>query len=324
MKIGTINTCQYPLFLAPMEDVSDELFRRQCKSYGADVVFTEFVSSEAMIRHVRKTMKKMVIHDEERPIGIQIYGTKPDSMAEAARIATEANPDLIDINFGCPVRKIAMKGGGAGLLQDIPKMISITSAVVNATHLPVTVKTRLGWDDHHKEIVKIAEMLQDVGILAITIHGRTREQMYRGTADWTLIGEVKNNPRMHIPIIGNGDIDSPEKARYAFDTYGVDGIMIGRVSVGRPSVFRDIRHYLDTGILLPPLTLVRQVDELRSLVSGSVELLGERIGILHVRRHMAHCFKGLPDFRELRIHMLRTENVQELNSIFDEIVRKYS
>jgi nifR3 family TIM-barrel protein len=306
-----------------MEDVSDEVFRYVCKNYGADVVYTEFVSSEALIRKVKKSEKKLIVHDYERPIGIQIYGNRTEAMAEAAKLVNEANPDFIDLNFGCPVRKIVMKGSGAGLLKDIPKMVEITRNVVKAVNLPVTVKTRLGWDENHKNIVETAEKLQDVGIKAITIHGRTRDQMYKGKADWSLIAEVKHNPKICIPVIGNGDIDNPVKARQAFEFYKVDGIMIGRASIGNPFIFREIRHYLDTGKLLPPPSVQQQAEDLKELLIKSIKNKGERIGILCMRRHMAHSFKGLPDFRELRICMLRTENFIELTDILNRISYKY-
>jgi len=310
--------------LAPMEDVTDVAFRSLCKSYGADLMYTEFVSSDALVRHVEKSKKKMTLLDEERPVGIQIYGKYPEAMAEAARIAEESTPDLIDLNFGCPVKKIAKKGAGAGLLLDIPRMIEITKAVVNTVKTPVTVKTRLGWDDNSKIIVDIAERLQDTGIAALTIHGRTRAQMYQGEADWTLIGEVKNNPRIHIPIIGNGDITGPERAKEYLDKYGVDALMVGRPSIGRPWIFREIRHYLDTGKLLPPPTLEEHVNMIREQLVKTVEWIGdERRGILHMRRHMALTFKGLPNFRPLKIRMLRSESVTDLHEIFDTIIETY-
>ncbi len=324
MKIGNITFDKTPLLLAPMEDVTDVAFRSLCKSYGADLMYTEFVSSDALVRHVEKSKKKMVLLDKERPVGIQIYGKDPEAMAEAARIAEDSKPDLIDINFGCPVKKIAKKGAGAGLLLDIPRMIEITRAVVNAVKTPVTAKTRLGWDDNSKIIVDVAEQLQDTGIAALTIHGRTRAQMYQGEADWTLIGEVKNNPRMHIPIIGNGDITGPERAKEYLDKYGVDALMIGRPSIGKPWIFREIRHYLDTGELLPPVTLEEHVNMIRKQLVKTVEWIGdERRGILHMRRHMALTFKGLPNFRPLKIRMLRSESVEELHEIYDTIIETY-
>ena len=307
-----------------MEDVTDHSFRILCKEYGADFLFTEFISAEGLIRDVNKTKKKMLLFESERPIGIQLYGSKIDSMVEAAKIATESHPELIDLNFGCPVRKIANKGGGAGMLKDIPKMIEMTKSVVNTTNIPVTVKTRLGWDENSKIIVDLAEQLQDIGIKALTIHGRTRAQMYSGLADWTLIGEVKNNPRMHIPIIGNGDIDNEETARKMFDRYGVDAIMIGRASIGNPYIFKQIRHFLDMGEKLPDLSLHEQIENLKLLIKRSIDWNGMPGGILHTRRHMALNFKGLPDFRQLRIKMLRCLDEDKLWDIFDEIEEKYN
>lgn len=324
MKIGTLELRDGPLLLAPMEDVTDRMFRALCKRYGADLMYTEFVSSDALVREVDKTIKKMAINDDERPVGIQIYGKEIDAMAEAARIAEEANPEIIDINFGCPVKKIASKGAGAGMLRDIPKMMAITKAVVNAVKTPVTVKTRLGWDESSKNIVDVAEQLQDTGIQALTIHGRTRAQMYTGEADWTLIGAVKNNPRMTIPIIGNGDITNPEKARELLNRYGVDALMIGRPAIGRPWIFKEVRHYLDTGELLPPPTIPEHVEMIREHVNKSVEWLGVRRGILHSRRHLAVTFKGLDNFRPLKIKMLRTEDIDELNQILDEIAERWA
>jgi len=324
VKIGNLELRKEPLLLAPMEDVTDRVFRKLCKRYGADMMYTEFVSSDALVREVDKTVQKMALHEDERPVGIQIYGKEVDAMAGAARIAEQAGPDVIDINFGCPVKKIASKGAGAGLLRDIPRMIAITEAVVKAVNTPVTVKTRLGWDESSKIIVDVAERLQDTGIEALTIHGRTRSQMYSGEADWTLIGEVKNNPRMHIPIIGNGDIFTPEKARTYLDRYGVDALMIGRPCIGRPWIFKEIRHYLDTGETLPAPTLPEHVEMIREQVNKTVEWLGERRGILHSRRHLAVTFKGLENFRPLKIKMLRTEDIHELNAILDEIAQRWA
>lgn len=319
MKIGTIDFGKEPLFLAPMEDVTNKVFRQLCKSYGADLVYTEFVSADALIREIDKTIKKIDIGEDERPIGIQLYGKDIDTMVEAARIAEEVNPDLIDINFGCPVKKIATKGAGAGLLRDIPKMIAITQAVVKAVNKPVTVKTRLGWDESSKNIIEIAERLQDVGIQALTIHGRTRAQMYSGEADWTLIGKVKNNPRISIPIIGNGDVTDPLKAKYFFNNFGVDALMIGRGAIGRPWIFREIKHFLNTGELLPDLSIPEHVELIRDFVHKSIVWLGERRGILHSRRHLAITFKGLDNFRPIKIKMLQAENIQELEAVFNEI-----
>ena len=309
------------MLLAPMEDVTDPAFRLMCKRFGADMVYTEFVSSDALVSSVNSTMRKLNISDEERPVAIQIYGKNTDAMVEAARMVEEAKPDVIDLNFGCPVKKVAGKGAGAGLLRDIPKMLEITRAVVEAVHLPVTVKTRLGWDDSNKIIVDLAEQLQDCGIAALTIHGRTRAQMYTGEADWTLIGKVKENPRMQIPIIGNGDITTPERAKECFDKYGVDAVMIGRASFGRPWIFKEVKHFLQTGEPLPPLSAEWRLNVLRQEVLDSVNLLDERRGILHVRRHIAASplFKGIPNFRETRIAMLRAETVEDLFQIFDRL-----
>lgn len=321
MKIGNVELPREAVLLAPMEDVTDPAFRLMCKRFGADMVYTEFVSADALIRSVTKTEQKLRISNEERPVAIQIYGRDVATMVEAARIVEQANPDVLDLNFGCPVKRVAGKGAGAGMLQNIPLMLEITRAVVDAVKVPVTVKTRLGWDEGHKVIVNLAEQLQDCGIQGLTIHGRTRSQMYTGEADWTLIGEVKNNPRMRIPIIGNGDITTAVRARECFDRYGVDGIMIGRASFGRPWVFKEVKHYLTTGELLPPLSAEWRLDVLRQQVEDSVRLLDERRGILHVRRHLAASplFKGIPNFRETRIAMLRAETKEELFRIFGQL-----
>lgn len=316
-----------PLYLAPMEDVTDPAFRLLCKRFGADRVYTEFINADALIRDIASTTRKLQIHDEERPVAIQIYGREVESMVEAAKIAETAHPDMIDINFGCPVKKVAGKGAGAGLLRDVPKMLAITRGVVEAVHTPVTVKTRLGWDEENKIIVDLAEALQDCGIQGLTIHGRTRAQMYTGEADWTLIGAVKNNPRMHIPIIGNGDVTTPQRAKECFDRYGVDAIMIGRASFGRPWVFEEMRHYLDTGELLPPYTLEWMMSILKEHVDASIAWVGdERKGIVHSRRHFAAspCMKGLPDFKQTRIALLRAETREEVFSLMDSIVETYS
>jgi len=325
MKIRQIELGKNPIFLAPMEDVTDIAFRLMCKRFGADLVYTEFVSSDALIRSVNKTMQKLTISEEERPVAIQIYGKETDAMVEAARIVEEAQPDLLDINFGCPVKRVAGKGAGAGMLQNIPKMLEITRAVVDAVQIPVTVKTRLGWDADHKIIVDLAEQLQDCGIEALTIHGRTRAQMYTGEADWSLIGEVKKNPRMRIPIIGNGDVTTPQRAKECFEQYGVDAVMIGRGSFGRPWIFKEVKHYLETGEELPPLSFDWKMDILREEVLQSVARLDERRGILHIRRHLAATplFKGLPNFKETRIAMLRAETTEELFQIFDRIKEEY-
>ena len=325
MKIANIDLGPRPVLLAPMEDVTDPAFRLMCKRFGADMVYTEFVSADALIRSVSKTEQKLNISDEERPVAIQIYGRDTATMVEAAKIVEQARPDILDLNFGCPVKRVAGKGAGAGMLQNIPLMLEITRAVVDAVKIPVTVKTRLGWDAEHKIIVTLAEQLQDCGISALTIHGRTRAQMYTGEADWTLIGEVKKNPRMHIPIIGNGDVTTPQRALECFERYGVDAIMIGRASFGRPWIFKEVKHYLETGEPLPPLTPEWYMGVLRQEVEDSVNLLDERRGILHVRRHLAASplFKGLPNFRDTRIAMLRAETKEELYAIFDEIGRKF-
>lgn len=321
MKIGNIEFDKYPLFLAPMEDVTDPAFRLLCKQFGADMVYTEFVSADALIRNVKRTEQKLTIYDEERPVAIQIYGREADAVAEAAKIAEEAKPEIIDLNFGCPVKKVASKGAGAGLLRDIPKMLEISSAVVKAVKLPVTVKTRLGWDEDQKIIVDLAEKLQDCGIAALTIHGRTRAQMYKGDADWTLIGEVKNNPRMHIPIIGNGDVCTPERAKECFDKYGVDAVMVGRAAIGKPWIFKEMKSYLQTGNMMLPLSFDEQMAIIKQQVLSSIEWLDERRGILHARRHLATTpvFKGIPNFKETRIAMLRAATLDELFGIMDTI-----
>ena len=320
MKIEDIEFGRQPVFLAPMEDVTDIGFRLLCKRFGASMVYTEFVSAEALIRDVKSTISKLTISDEERPVGIQIYGRDTDAMIEAAKIVEQAGPDLIDLNFGCPVKKVAGKGAGAGMLQNIPKMLDITRKVVDAVKLPVTVKTRLGWNHEQLIITELAEQLQDCGIKALTIHGRTRSQMYTGTADWTLIGEVKRNPRIHIPIIGNGDITSAEEAKAAFDTYGVDAIMIGRATFGRPWIFKEVRDYLDnTGG--GELSYNEKIDLLEELLRINVERIDEKRGILHTRRHLAATpiFKGIPNFRPTRISMLRAETMDALMGILDSL-----
>ena len=323
MTIDKINLGDKPVLLAPMEDVTDQAFRLLCKEFGASMVYSEFVSADALIRSVNRSLQKITVCDEERPVAVQIYGRDVASMVEAAKIIeAEAHPDVLDINFGCPVKKVAGKGAGAGMLKNIPLMLEITKAVVEAVNLPVTVKTRLGWDHENKIIVELAEQLQDCGIKALTIHGRTRSQMYTGEADWTLIGAVKNNPRMHIPIIGNGDITTPMRAKECFDKYGVDAIMIGRATFGRPWIFKEIRHYLDTGTEIEGLTNQWKLDVLRKEILKSVEARpkGELGGLLHVRRHLAATplFKGIPNFRQTRIKMLRAETVDELFKILDE------
>ncbi|MEG1587355.1 MAG: tRNA dihydrouridine synthase DusB [Bacteroidales bacterium] len=321
MKIANIDLGDKPVFLAPMEDVTDMAFRLMCKRFGADMVYTEFVSSDALVRSVNKTQQKLITHEEERPVVIQIYGREVDPMVEAARIVEEAKPDILDINFGCPVKRVAGKGAGAGMLRDIPKMLEITKAVVDAVKIPVTVKTRLGWDCESKIIVELAEQLQDCGIAALAVHGRTRSQMYTGEADWSLIGKIKENQRMHIPIIGNGDVTSDVIAKEKFDKYGVDAIMVGRATIGRPWIFREIKHYLETGEHLPEIPFGDKMNIIRQQVTDSVERLDEYRGILHIRRHLAATpiFKGIPNFRETRIAMLRAESVEELFEILNRI-----
>jgi tRNA-dihydrouridine synthase B len=323
VTIGNIQLPDKPLFLAPMEDVTDPSFRFICKHFGANMVYTEFIPSDGLIRDAKKSLKKLELTEDERPIGIQLYGHLINSMVEAAKIAEQAKPDLIDLNFGCPVRKIANRGAGAGMLCNIPLMIEMTQAIVGVVKLPVTVKTRLGWDDNSKDIVNIAERLQDVGISALTIHGRTRAQLYKGNADWTLIGEVKNNPRMKIPIIGNGDIITPQSAREAFDRFGVDGIMIGRATVGRPWIFGEIRHFLNTGELLPPMTLQEKVDLARLQFHKSIEVKGIPRGIFEMRRHFSNYFKGLPDFRDIRMKLVTSLDTNEIEKILDLILLTY-
>ena len=319
MQIGAVNLGKKPLFLAPMEDVTDPSFRYICKKFGADMMYTEFVSSDGLIRDAKKTLKKLEIQDSERPIGIQLYGHLTDAMTQAARIAEEAHPDLIDLNFGCPVRKIATRGAGAGMLCNVPLMVEMTKAIVQTVKLPVTVKTRLGWDENSKNIVDIAERLQDVGIAAIAIHGRTRAQLYTGEADWTLIGAVKNNPRMHIPVIGNGDVNSGEKACEMFDRYGVDGVMIGRATYGRPWIFAEIKHYLKTGEQMTPLTLAQKVEIAKIHLSKSVECKGIPVGVFEMRRHLSNYFKALPDFKQTRMTLVTSLDVNELMETLDGI-----
>lgn len=323
MTIGNISLPEYPLFLAPLEDVTDPSFRMVCKMNGADVMYTEFISSDGLIRDGEKSVRKLDIYDFERPIGIQLYGHLIDAMVEAACIAEEAGPELIDINFGCPVRKIVNRGAGAGMLRNIPLMMEITEAIVKAVKLPVTVKTRLGWDEESKNIIETAERLQDTGIKALTIHGRTRVQLYKGEADWTLIGAVKNNPRMIIPIIGNGDIDGPVKAKEMFDRYGVDGIMIGRATVGRPWIFRDIRHYLNKGEILPEPSVNEKADLALLHLDKSLEFKEGKKAIYEMRRHLSNYFKGLPHFKETRLRLLTATEADEIKIIINEIRQKW-
>ncbi len=319
VKIGTIELGEFPLLLAPMEDVTDPPFRHVCKLFGADMMYTEFISSEGLIRDAGKSVKKLDFEEFERPIGIQIFGHDIDSMIKAAQYAERANPDLIDINYGCPVKKVVAKGAGAGILNDIPKMVKMTEAVVKAVNIPVTVKTRLGYDDEHKDIVEIAERLQDVGIQAITIHGRTRTQRPRVPADWTLIGAVKNNPRMHIPVFGNGDVTGPEKAKYFKDTYGVDGLMIARAVYGNPWIFREIKHYFATGELLPPPDIHERVKISTLHLERSVQWKGERRGVLEMRKHWSDYFKNYPNFKPFRLKLMAVETLSEVKTLLNEI-----
>ena len=322
MKIADVAFAERAVFLAPMEDVTDVGFRLQCKQFGADMVYSEFVSADALIRNIDNTMQKLKVLEEERPVVIQIYGRDVASMVEAAKIVEQARPDILDINFGCPVKRVAGKGAGAGMLQNIPLLLDITREVVKAVNIPVTVKTRLGWDCEHKIITTLAEQLQDCGISALAIHGRTRSQMYNGEADWTLIGEVKNNPRIHIPIIGNGDVTSAQIAKRNFERYGIDAIMVGRATFGRPWIFREIKHLLETGEELPPIPVDECIQALKHQVETSVARIGELRGILHIRRHLAATpiFKGIPNFRDTRIAMLRAETTEELYKIMDHAV----
>ena len=319
VKIGNIELGEFPLLLAPMEDVSDPPFRGLCKKHGADLMFTEFISSEGLIRNADKSIQKLDIFDYERPIGIQIFGGNIDSMKKAAEMAEQAKPDLLDINYGCPVKKVVCKDAGAGILKDIPKMVKLTEDIVKSTSLPVTVKTRLGWDDNTKYIVEVAERLQDIGIQAISIHGRTRKQMYKGEADWTLIAEVKNNPRMTIPVFGNGDVDTPQKAKLMRDTYGVDGVMIGRASIGHPWIFREVKHFLTTGEALPLPTLEERVEACREHVIRSVEWKGPKLGILEMRRHYGNYFRGYPNIKPLRLQLVMGEELDAILNILESL-----
>lgn len=323
VKIGNIDIGDFPLLLAPMEDVSDPPFRILCKKNGADVLFTEFISSEGLIRDANKSTQKLDIYQEERPIGIQIFGHDIASMKQAATICEQVNPDFIDINYGCPVKKVTCKGAGSGILQDIPKMVEMTKEIVRCTTLPVTVKTRLGWDDNSKHIVEVAEKLQDIGIQAISIHGRTRKQMYKGEADWTLIGAVKNNPRMHIPIFGNGDVDSPQKAKEMRDRFGVDGIMIGRAAIGYPWIFNEIKQFLRNGTILPLPTINDRVMVCKDHLLHSIRWKGETLGIAEMKRHYGNYFKGIPDFKPYRIRMVTSSQLEEILEILDEIAEQF-
>lgn len=324
LKIGNIELPDFPLLLAPMEDVSDPPFRFVCKQHGADLMYTEFISSEGLIRDAAKSIQKLDIFEYERPIGIQLFGSDIDSMREAAEIANKANPDLIDINYGCPVKNVACKGAGAALLQDIPKMVKMTSEIVKISDRPVTVKTRLGWDDKTKNVTEVAERLQDIGIKALTIHGRTRSQMYKGRADWTLIGEIKNNPRIHIPIFGNGDVSTPEQAKELKNKYGVDGIMIGRASIGYPWIFNEIKHFLKTGEHLTKPVIDDRVNICKIHLEKSIQWKGEVLGILEMRRHYGNYFKGLPNFKDYKTTLVTSPSITELFNTLEIIREKYN
>ena len=323
VKIGNIDVGEFPLLLAPMEDVSDPPFRALCKEHGADILYTEFISSEGLIRDAEKSIMKLDIYDFERPIGIQIFGNEITSMRLAAEICERAKPEFIDINYGCPVKKVADKGAGAGILKDIPKMVAMTKEIVDATNIPVTVKTRLGWDEETKYIVEVAERLQDVGIKALSIHGRTRKQMYKGEADWTLIGEVKNNPKMHIPIFGNGDVDTPEKVAEVKNKYGVDGVMIGRAAIGYPWIFNEIKHFLKAGEHLAPPTIADRVIACKQHLRHSIEWKGQILGIAEMKRHYTNYFKGIPHFKDYRIKMVTSESEKEIQSLLDEVAMTF-
>ena len=324
VRIGPVELGEFPLLLAPMEDVSDPPFRALCKLHGADMMYPEFISSEGLIRDAAKSRQKLDIYEKERPIGIQIFGSEIDSMRMAAEISAASGPDVLDINYGCPVKKVACKGAGAGILQDIPKMVSMTKEIVDAVDLPVTVKTRLGWDDNSKYIVEVAERLQDVGIQAISIHGRTRAQMYKGEADWTLIREVRQNPRMKIPVFGNGDVDTPEKALAYRNEYGVDGIMIGRGSIGNPWIFNEIKHFFATGEHLAPPSVADRVEAARAHLLHSLEWKGERLGVVEMRRHYANYFRGLPHFKEHRLALVTEPDPAVLHTLLDGVSEAYA
>ena len=323
-KIGDIDVGDFPLLLAPMEDVSDPPFRALCKEQGADVVFTEFISSEGLIRDAAKSVMKLDIYEKERPVGIQIFGANLDSMLRSVEIVEASGPDIIDINFGCPVKKVVSKGAGAGILKDVDLMVSLTEAMVKHTKLPATVKTRLGWDHDSIRIVEVAERLQDVGCKAISIHGRTRAQMYKGSADWRPIAEVKNNPRMHIPVFGNGDVDTPERAVEMRDQYGLDGAMIGRASIGYPWFFKEVKHYFKTGEHLPPPTIEERVDAARRHLQMSIDWKGEKLGVFETRRHYTNYFKGIPHFKEYRTKMVTSDHPEDVFAAFDEVLENFS
>ena len=324
VKIGNIQLGDFPLLLAPMEDVSDPPFRAVCKEGGADLMYTEFISSEGLIRDAAKSRQKLDIFEYERPIGIQLFGGDIGNMVQSAKIATEVKPDLIDINYGCPVKAVACRGAGAALLQDIPKMVKMTEEIVKCTHLPVTVKTRLGWDENTKNVVEVAERLQDIGIKALTIHGRTRVQMYKGSADWSLIAKIKENHRMNIPVFGNGDVDSPEKALEYKNRYGIDGIMIGRGAIGNPWIFNEIKHYFKTGEQLIPPDMVERVRVTKSHLNFSIRWKGDKLGIFEMRRHYSNYFKGTPDFKTYRSRLVEAPDYAEVCSILDEVIDTYS
>ncbi len=323
-KIGDIDVGEFPLLLAPMEDVSDPPFRALCKEQGADVVYTEFISSEGLIRDAAKSVMKLDIYEKERPVGIQIFGANLDSMLKSVEIVEASGPDIIDINFGCPVKKVVSKGAGAGILKDIDLMVSLTKAMVEHTKLPVTVKTRLGWDHNSIKIVEVAERLQDVGCKAISIHGRTRAQMYKGNADWKPIAEVKNNPRMHIPVFGNGDVNSPERAVEMRDQYGLDGAMIGRASIGYPWFFKEVKHFIKTGEHLPPPTIEERVIAARRHLQMSIDWKGEKLGVFETRRHYTNYFKGIPHFKEYRTKMVTSDHPDDVFAAFDEVQEKFA
>jgi nifR3 family TIM-barrel protein len=322
-KIGDIQLPEFPLLLAPMEDVSDPPFRALCKEQGADVVYTEFISSEGLIRDAAKSVMKLDIYEKERPVGIQIFGANLDSMLRSVEIVEKSNPDIIDINFGCPVKKVVSKNAGAGILRDIPLMVKLTEAMVKHTNLPVTVKTRLGWDNDSIKIVEVAERLQDVGIKAIAIHGRTRVQMYKGNADWKPIAQVKNNPRMHIPVFGNGDVDSPEMAVKMRDEYGLDGAMIGRASIGNPWFFNQVKHYIKTGEHMALPTMAERVSAARRHLQMSIDWKGEKLGVFETRRHYTNYFKGIPNFKEYRMKMVTSDHAADVFAAFDEVEQKF-
>ena len=323
IKIGNIELPDFPLLLAPMEDVSDPPFRALCKEQGADVVYTEFISSEGLIRDAAKSTIKLDIYEKERPVGIQIFGANLDSMLRTIEIVEKSKPDIIDINFGCPVKKVVSKGAGAGILKDIDLMVSLTEAMVKHTNLPITVKTRLGWDANSIQIVEVAERLQDVGCKAISIHGRTRAQMYKGEADWKPIAKVKNNQRMHIPVFGNGDVTTPEKAMEMRDIYGLDGAMIGRATIGNPWFFREVKHYFNTGEQLAPPTMAERIDAARRHLQMAIDWKGERLGIVETRRHYTNYFKGIPHFKEYRLKMVTTDDADTVFAVFNEVLKKF-